>query len=187
MLGSLQSHPYKWPFSNGRRHLTHGDAGLTHVTSGEVPQRATETSCTLETTSCNPRAPRNTSPQWQTNRRSTEQTHIFQKFWTTEVHQRSKMNCYLLYLCLFDRLRCMHILICDSRILHRRVPCTSGSAPYKAWLIPLAVPTFSVHLHGFFELNFFWIFERDAPKLSSVVELQFLDDCLSSLSCFSEP
>ena len=101
-------------------------------------------------------------------------------------HKRSKMICSLLFLYLFEKLRCMHPLTCDCRILSRRVPCTGGSAPYRAWLIPWAVATFSVHFHGFFELNVFWIVKRDASKLSSVVELQFLDGCLSSLGCFSQ-
>ena len=101
-------------------------------------------------------------------------------------HDRSKMICSLLFLCLFDKLRCMHTLTCDYRILSRRVPCTGSSSPYRAGLIPQAVPTFSVHLHGFFALNVFWIVKRDALQLSSVVELRFLDGCLSSLSCFSQ-
>ena len=53
--------------------------------------------------------------------------------------------------------------------LHRWFCTLQGMA--DSW----AVPTFSVHFHGFFELNIFWIVRRDAPQLSGVVELQFLD------------
>ena len=42
----------------------------------------------------------------------------------------------------------MHALICESRI-RRRFPCTGGSGPYKAWLIPMTIPTFPAQLSVF--------------------------------------
>ena len=35
------------------------------------------------------------------------------------------------------------VCVCECRILCRRIPCTGGSGPYKAWLNPWAIQTFS--------------------------------------------
>ena len=67
----------------------------------------------------------------------------------------------------------MHALIFGCRIRHRS-PGAGTSSAYKAWRLPLEVPTFSVRFFdGFSELLSIRIKKIDAAQLSRIVERRF--------------